>query len=121
MWVCVCVCVCVCGCGCGCGCGCVCVRERRGGERVSEGGPRERGGGGGGGGPERERERGRERERLCEMRVSETQFADDAALYTTSQDSFESTTVGFVKVVSEWGLTVSIKKTKGMVAGQILD
>ena len=55
------------------------------------------------------------------MRVSETQFADDAALYTTSWDSFESTTVGFVKVASEWGLTVSTEKTKGMVAGQILD
>ena len=59
--------------------------------------------------------------RLCEMGVSETQFADDAVLYTTSRDSFESTTVGFVKVASEWGLTVSTEKTKGMVAGQISD
>ena len=59
--------------------------------------------------------------RLSEMRVTETQFADDAALYTTSRGIFESTTAGFVKAASEWGLTVSTEKTKGMVAGQILD
>ena len=47
------------------------------------------------------------------MRVSETQFADNAALYyTTSRDSFESTTLGFVKVASEWGLIVSTDKTR---------
>ena len=38
--------------------------------------------------------------RLSEMRVTETQFADDAALYTTSRGIFESTTAGFVKAAS---------------------
>ena len=52
--------------------------------------------------------------------MTETQFADDAALYTTSRGIFESTTAGFVKAASEWGLTGSTEKTKGMVAGQIL-
>ena len=43
------------------------------------------------------------------------------ALYATSRDSFESATVDFVKSACEWGLTVSIEKTKGMVVGQTLD
>ena len=39
--------------------------------------------------------------RLSEMRVSESQFADDVALYATSRDSFESVAAEFVKVASE--------------------
>ena len=54
--------------------------------------------------------------RLSEMRITESQFADDVALYATSRDSFESVAAEFVKVASEWGLTVSTEKTKGMVA-----
>ena len=53
--------------------------------------------------------------RLSEMRVTESQFADDVALYATSRDSFESVALEFMKVASEWGLTVSTEKTKGMV------
>ena len=56
---------------------------------------------------------------MSELNVTETLFADYAALYSTSQDSFKSTTAGFMNVASEWGLTVSMEKTKGMVAGQI--
>ena len=59
--------------------------------------------------------------RLNEVRVTESQFADDAALYTTSRDSFESAAAEFVKVASEWGLTVSTGKTKGMVIGNNVD
>ena len=59
--------------------------------------------------------------RLSEVRVTESMFADDAALYATSRDSFESATIDFVKTACEWGLTVSIEKTKGMVVGQTLD
>ena len=33
-------------------------------------------------------------------------------------DTFETSTASFVKVVSEWGLTVSTGKTKGMVVGE---
>ena len=59
--------------------------------------------------------------RLSEMRVTESQFADDVALYATSRDSFESVAAEFVKVSSEWGLTVSTEKTKGMVVGEGLN
>ena len=59
--------------------------------------------------------------RLSEMRVTESQFADDVALYATSRDSFESVAADFVKVAGEWGLTVSTEKTKGMVVGEGLN
>ena len=59
--------------------------------------------------------------RLSEMRVTESQFADDVALYATFRDSFESVAAEFVKVTSEWGLTVSTEKTKGMVVGEGLN
>ena len=55
--------------------------------------------------------------RLSEMRVTESQFADDVALYAISWDSFESVAAEFVKLASERGLTVRIEKTKGMVVG----
>ena len=41
--------------------------------------------------------------RLSEMKITESQFAGDVALYTTSRDSFESVAAEFVKVASEWG------------------
>ena len=50
--------------------------------------------------------------RMSEVKVTETQFADDAALYTTSWHSFEATTASLVKVAGEWGLSVSTEKTK---------
>ena len=55
------------------------------------------------------------------MRVTESQFVDNVALYATSRDSFESVAAEFVKVASEWGLTVSTEKTKGMVVGEGLN
>ena len=36
--------------------------------------------------------------RLCEMMLTETQFADDAALYATSRNAFESMAAGCEKV-----------------------
>ena len=59
--------------------------------------------------------------RLSEMRVTESQFADDVALHAISRDSFESVAAEFVKVASEWGLTVSTEKAKGMVVGEGLN
>jgi hypothetical protein len=56
--------------------------------------------------------------RLDEVRVTESQFADDIAVYTTSRESFECATEVFVRTASTWGLTVNIEKTKGMVAGR---
>ena len=52
--------------------------------------------------------------RLNEIKVTESQFADDAALYSMSRDAFESTTQKFIDAATHWGLTVNIHKTKGM-------
>ena len=57
---------------------------------------------------------------LSRVRISESQFAADAAVYTTSQDIFVIATAMFIDVASKWGLTVSIEKTKGMVIGSHL-
>ena len=48
--------------------------------------------------------------RLNEMRVTETQFADDAALYATTRGAFESAAAG---VADDFGLKLSVQKTKG--------
>ena len=58
--------------------------------------------------------------RLSVVRVTESKFADDAALYTTSRDSLESVAKSFVGKAGDWGLTVSIGKTKGMATGDNL-
>ena len=52
--------------------------------------------------------------RLNEIKVTESQCADDTALYSMSRDAFESTTQKFINAATHWGLTVSIHKTKGM-------
>ena len=59
--------------------------------------------------------------RLSEMRITESQFADNVALYAISWDSFELVAEEFMKVASEWGLTVSTEKTKGMFVGEGLN
>ena len=55
---------------------------------------------------------------LSEVRITESQFADDAAVYASTRAVFERATSEFVQAASEWGLTVSIQKTKGMIIGQ---
>ncbi len=45
--------------------------------------------------------------------MTESQFADDVALYAGSRDCLEPVAMSFVGEVSKWGLTVSIEKTKG--------
>ena len=59
--------------------------------------------------------------RLKEVRVTERQFADDAALYSTSRSSFVRSATGFATAAKDWGLTVSTAKTKEMAVGQSLD
>jgi len=59
--------------------------------------------------------------RLQEVRVTESQFADDVAIYATSRAVFEKATVEFVDTAAEWGLTVSLEKTKGMVIGKSVE
>ena len=49
--------------------------------------------------------------------VTELQFADDAALVCSSREGVERSARALDQVASEWGLTLSLQKTKLMVAG----
>lgn len=51
------------------------------------------------------------------VRVTESQFADDVALYSSSRHDFEVMAKRFVGVTRKWGLTVSTQKTKGIALG----
>ena len=53
--------------------------------------------------------------RLLKVNVSESQFADDAALYAVTWAASESVGRSFVHVASQYGLTVSLSKIKGLV------
>lgn len=55
--------------------------------------------------------------RLSTVTATESQFADDAALYATTRANFEHMTAQFIACARQWGLTVSIQKTKGMAVG----
>ena len=58
--------------------------------------------------------------RLSETRVTETQFADDVAIYCHTRSVFERATFEFMCMASEWGLTVIAQKTKAVVMGSHL-
>ena len=53
-----------------------------------------------------------------EMEVNECQFADDAALLATSKRGAELATTEFMLVSKDFGLTLSIPKTKVMAVGR---
>ena len=55
--------------------------------------------------------------RLERVKVTESQFADDLALYATSRAVFESAGQGFALEAKRFGLTASLPKTKGMAMG----
>lgn len=55
------------------------------------------------------------------MKITETQFANDTALYSTSQESFETSSKGFVSVADHWRLAVSVSRTKRMIVGWSLN
>ena len=59
--------------------------------------------------------------RLSLVRVNESQFADDTATYAASRGDFEHSAREFVNSAKDWGMTVSIDKTKGMVVGKNVD
>ena len=60
--------------------------------------------------------------KLKKVKVTETQFADDAALYATSKVAFESAAAaGYEKVASDFRVQLSVEKTKGMAVGQEVD
>ena len=50
--------------------------------------------------------------------VSELLFADDAAVVSTTRDKMERAAQFLGEVTTEWGLTISIPKTKVLVAGR---
>jgi len=52
--------------------------------------------------------------------VTESQFADDLALYATNRTGLEIITQNFVEKTKQCGLKVNVAKTKGMVLGQSL-
>ena len=58
--------------------------------------------------------------RLNVVRIAESQFVDDLALFASTRDKLENVTVRFVKEAGRWGLTVSVTKTKGMASGEDL-
>ena len=53
--------------------------------------------------------------------ITESKFADDAALYASSHKDFEMVASSFVAVAKMWGLTVNLVKSKGMVVGNGAD
>ena len=53
-----------------------------------------------------------------EMCMTESQFADDAALYTNTREEMDQVAMEFVRTAAEWGLTVSIEKTKLLAVGK---
>ena len=54
-----------------------------------------------------------------ERRLTECQFADDAALLSTTHVGAEQAMKSFIEVAGAFELTVSLSKTKLMVAGQM--
>ena len=59
--------------------------------------------------------------RLNTIQVTDSEFADDAALYTISRHDLVSTVTGFMSCAAQWGLTVSVTKTKAMAVGVSAD
>ena len=60
---------------------------------------------------------GQRTRRPSKVRVTELLFADDAAAVGTSRESMEYAAVELEKIVRAWGLTLSVGKTKLVVAG----
>ena len=59
--------------------------------------------------------------RLSNVNVIESQFADDTATNASSRETFEQSPMELLHTVKDWGMTVRIEKTKGMVVGANLD
>ena len=58
--------------------------------------------------------------RLREVRVTEFQFADDVAVYAATREMLEEVVGEFVRTAADWGLTVSLEKTKLLTMGKRL-
>ena len=58
--------------------------------------------------------------RLQEVWVTELQCLDDVAVYVTTREVMEQVAREFVRIAAEWGLTVSLEKTKLLAMGKDL-
>ena len=58
--------------------------------------------------------------RLQEIRMTESQFADDVAVYAATREALEHVSAAFVNTAANWGLTVSLEKTKLLTLGKQL-
>ena len=58
--------------------------------------------------------------KLQEVRVTESKFADNVAVYATTREMLEQVAGVFVRTAKEWGLTVSLEKTKLLAVGRQL-
>ena len=57
----------------------------------------------------------------CERKATECQFVDDAALLASPRAGAERMAVVYQRTSDDFGLTVSIPKTKHMAAGRLVD
>ena len=58
--------------------------------------------------------------RLLEINMTESQFADDVSVYTATREALEQVGAEFVNTAANWGLTVSLEKTKLLTLGMQL-
>ena len=56
-----------------------------------------------------------EKNRPNTARITDSQFADNAAVYATIRVAFKQATTELVQTTSRWGLTVNIWTTKGQL------
>ena len=57
----------------------------------------------------------------CERKITECQFADDAALLSSSRSGAEKAAMQYQQINRDFGLTVSIPKTKHMITGRLVE
>ena len=58
--------------------------------------------------------------KLKEVKITKSKFADDMALYATTREVLEQVATELVKTAAEWGLRVSLEKTKLLTVGRQL-
>ena len=58
--------------------------------------------------------------RLQEIGMTESQFADDVAVDAATREALEQVAAAFVNTAANWGLTVSLEKTKLLTLGKQL-
>ena len=57
----------------------------------------------------------------CEKKLTECQFTYDAALLSSTRSGAETAAAEYQRTSSDFGLTVSIPKTKAMVTGRLVE